>query len=47
MTELDQRNARITMIYELRLIFSKDSEKSYTAKEICEILDKLIKEIGL
>ncbi len=48
-SEIERRDAKMAMLYELRLIFSKGEKKEYTTEEIVELLDKIAmaKEPGM
>lgn len=41
MSEKERRDAKLAMLYELRLIFSAGDKKEYTTEEIVQLLDKL------
>lgn len=41
MTDNERKDAKMAILYELRLIFSTNDKKEYTVEEILELLDKL------
>ena len=41
MTEKERQDAKMAMLYELRLIFSNGEKQEYTTSEIVELLDKI------
>lgn len=41
MPEKERRDAKMAVLYELRLIFTNGEKKNYTTEEIAELLDKL------
>lgn len=41
MSERERLDAKMAILYELRLIFSNGEKKDYTTEEILELLDKL------
>jgi hypothetical protein len=40
-SEKERRDAKLALLYELRLIFTNGDKKEYTTDEIVELLDKL------
>lgn len=41
MTEAERNDAKLAILYELRLIFTQGEKKEYTTDEIVELLDKI------
>ncbi len=41
MSERERLDAKLAILYELRLIFLNGEKKDYTTEEILELLDKL------
>lgn len=37
----ERRDAKMTMLYELRLMIAKDKKTEYTKEEIAELIDKI------
>ncbi len=44
MTDIERQDAKMAVLYELRLIFSNSEKKEYTTDEIVELLDKIAME---
>lgn len=38
----ERRDAKMTMLYELRLMIAKDKKTEYTKEEIAELIDKIV-----
>ncbi len=45
MTDVERADAKLAMLYNLRLQISKDTKESYTKDEILELLDTLAEKI--
>ena len=41
MTDNDRQDARMALLYELRLLFTDGEKNNYSTDEIVELLDKL------
>ena len=41
MTDNEIRDAKLAVLYKLRLIFEKSDKKEYKSEEICDLLDEL------
>lgn len=41
MTDKERKDAKMAILYELRLLFAQGEKKEYTTEEIVELLDKI------